>query len=270
MFFRRHREMRKIPKVYQDFYLHQYEFQCLEILCSKDKVSVDVGSNIGAFTYKMAEYSKHTYCFEPNLYLIQLMNENFSKDNITSHGVALSDRNGSGVLYTPMHKRDQFFDANLASLNKINRTENIIEVGEEEIELRTLDSYKLENVGFIKVDVEGAEEAFLMGARETINNSKPNFIIEIEQRHLEEDINKVFNLFFDMDYSLFFHNESKLHDFEKFNLKENQLDHLNQFNEIVPKVGTRDLERYINNFFAIHKSNLDTLYPKLKKFRFYK
>lgn len=46
------------------------------------------------------------------------------------------------------------------------------------VETRTLDSYELNNVRFIKMDVEGHEVAVLRGAAETIQRNHPLLIIE--------------------------------------------------------------------------------------------
>jgi hypothetical protein len=46
-------------------------------------------------------------------------------------------------------------------------------------EMRTLDSFELDNVGFIKIDVEGAQLLVLMGAEETIKRNKPVMLVEI-------------------------------------------------------------------------------------------
>jgi hypothetical protein len=50
--------------------------------------------------------------------------------------------------------------------------------GSYEVPVRSLDSYDFENVGFIKIDVEGFEEAVLWGGIETITRDKPIMYIE--------------------------------------------------------------------------------------------
>jgi hypothetical protein len=47
------------------------------------------------------------------------------------------------------------------------------------VDLKTIDSLALERVDFIKIDVEGMEEAVLEGAKVTIDKSKPILFIEV-------------------------------------------------------------------------------------------
>ena len=66
-------------------------------------------------------------------------------------------------------------------------TENPLSTGDTvetiRVPLRTLDSYNLSNIGFIKIDVEGHELDVLRGAEVTLRRDQPNLLIEIENRH---------------------------------------------------------------------------------------
>ena len=48
-----------------------------------------------------------------------------------------------------------------------------------------LDDVTANPVGFVKIDVEGAEALVLSGAENLIRHGKPIFLIEIEERHRE-------------------------------------------------------------------------------------
>ena len=48
----------------------------------------------------------------------------------------------------------------------------------ENIEIRTLDSFDLTDVDFIKIDVEGFELPVVQGAEETICRCKPHMVVE--------------------------------------------------------------------------------------------
>jgi hypothetical protein len=55
---------------------------------------------------------------------------------------------------------------------------------EERVEVRTLDSYGIQNIAFIKMDVEGNELSVLKGARETIVRSgNPKILFESNGGH---------------------------------------------------------------------------------------
>ena len=63
---------------------------------------------------------------------------------------------------------------------------------EENIKCITLDEYVSEknlDVGLIKVDVEGAEQLFLQGAKQTISEQKPTLLLSIY--HSGDDFQKV-------------------------------------------------------------------------------
>ena len=52
-------------------------------------------------------------------------------------------------------------------------------IGNKSVIIKTLDSYELENVGFINMDVEGYEPKVLLGAEQTIKRNWPVLCVEI-------------------------------------------------------------------------------------------
>jgi methyltransferase, FkbM family len=53
-----------------------------------------------------------------------------------------------------------------------------------QVPVRTLDSFNLDNVGLIKIDVEGNELKTLQGAEQTIKNSMPFVYFECADVHM--------------------------------------------------------------------------------------
>ena len=75
---------------------------------------------------------------------------------------------------------------------------------------RTLDSYELRNVGFIKIDVEGFEQAVLRGARATLARERPVLLLEMEERHTGEPIEQSIATVAAYGYDIFFVREGRL------------------------------------------------------------
>ena len=63
------------------------------------------------------------------------------------------------------------------------------------VQTARLDDYQLPPVGFIKIDVEGHEEAVLRGAAQTIARNRPVLMIEIEERHNPGALGRLFERF---------------------------------------------------------------------------
>src|SRR5262249_25142805 len=61
------------------------------------------------------------------------------------------------------------------------------------VPVRALDSYELERVDAMKIDVEGAELDVLKGATRTIERARPLLLVEIEHRHHAGSIELVFD-----------------------------------------------------------------------------
>ena len=168
-----------------------YERNILEILreqildqeaCGR-MVAIDVGANIGNHTLFLSDLFAKVIAFEPNELARSLLRINLDMNGVTNvdlRPVGLSDRPGRLTL--------TFEKANLGAArlrgvgaNASSETVEVeLTVGDDEID-------PSESVGFIKIDVEGAEEAVLRGLEQTIRKHMP--ILMIEQ--LEDGIDPV-------------------------------------------------------------------------------
>ncbi len=102
------------------------------------------------------------------------------------HIEALGNESGSATLYVPM--KDGRVDDESASLKPGDGDMMRIDVP-----VRRLDDYALDNVKVIKMDVEGRELQALEGASATIRRWQPSLLVEIEQRHHDENISDIFS-----------------------------------------------------------------------------
>src|SRR4029450_12601416 len=72
-----------------------------------------------------------------------------------------------------------------------------------EVPMATLDSSYEGEVGFIKIDVEGHEQAVLDGAVQTIRRCRPRLLVEIDERLSPGGLLRDKAYFRDLDYRAF-------------------------------------------------------------------
>jgi len=123
--------------------------------------AIDVGANVGEWTRPLAEKFQQVICFEPNPNFRECFNKNITESNVTLWPYGLSDKE---------HTAQQDFNS------------TVLKEGEGDIECRTLDSFNLTDVDYIKIDVDGFEVPVLQGAQETIRKNNPVINIEMKER----------------------------------------------------------------------------------------
>jgi FkbM family methyltransferase len=148
-------------------------------LADKNKLSLDIGANVGAIAQMFEYYKYPCVAFEPQPEIHKLLVKNFKGE---THNCALGSAEGTAQM--PRLRYGARYNYGGMSLN--TRTE----LGSYPVPVKTLDSFNFENVGFIKIDVEGWEEEVLKGAVETINKYKPVMYIEDDRREKSDSLRK--------------------------------------------------------------------------------
>jgi FkbM family methyltransferase len=141
--------------------------------CSKDKNMIDIGAHSGTYSISLADNCKHVYSFEPQKMTYYSLCGSVALSNITNItciniGLGSEEQIGKNTL-------------NIVSLDgggsTLHTSNNILRT--EEIEIKTLDSYNIENIGFIKMDVEENELNVLKGSLITLQKSNyPKILFE--------------------------------------------------------------------------------------------
>jgi FkbM family methyltransferase len=145
--------------------------------------AIDVGANRGVYTSWMAKRAASVDAFEPQPALAKYIRDAHLR-GVRVHETALSDHDGVARLLVPD-------DDGLARIASSDSSDAVSVAAEAElgartefgVQIRTLDSFELVNVGFLKIDAEGHELAVLRGAQATIRASRPIVFIESEARH---------------------------------------------------------------------------------------
>jgi FkbM family methyltransferase len=152
--------------------IRQYQFKKYETALAyarQRRVAIDVGANVGLWSKNMAEDFETLHGFEPVPKYIECWRENMIDFNSAElHEVALG-RSADIVSLTNVTP-DSFGDTLIAPKSDKNIA--------TDIEMRTLDSFDLKNVDFIKIDCEGYEVNVLLGGETTIRRDMPVIIVE--------------------------------------------------------------------------------------------
>jgi FkbM family methyltransferase len=216
----------------------EHEFGVIGQFCDPSKISIDIGAAEGLYLYVLQKHSAACVGFEPNPLSYQHLKSCFSGVRLES--CALSSASGESELRVPVVDEIPY-----CGFGTIER-ENDVDIfrGQEprriSVPVRTLDSFGFENVGMIKIDVEGHEWDVIRGAIETIERSRPNLMIEIEERHKKGNFAKINEFFEARGYDAFFLKDGRLCPIAAFDFATMQ----NPEGEIRPGV-------YYNNFFFL-------------------
>jgi FkbM family methyltransferase len=158
--------------------------------------AIDVGANYGVYTYALARAGARVEAFEPIPECLRVLTA-YRSPRVRVHATALSSTNGSADLHIPvLGARQEFGRASLRSLGTEYRTLRV--------PLRQLDEFGFSDVSLIKIDVEGHEMDVLQGARETIANSRPVLVVEVDDSFLSYPAIRVFETIHGFDYAGFF------------------------------------------------------------------
>ncbi len=214
------------------------EIKLLPLLCSEAKIAVDVGGNLGLYVHHFQKLCKGVVVFEPIPALQSHLKQQYS--DIRVEGVALSDAPGQAHLRMPTGNYSWATIATTNDLALANPADGLTSI---EVPVRTLDSYEFDNVGILKVDVEGHEESVLRGAIGLLSREKPNIVVEVEERHNPGSVKRVSDFLSGLGYDGFYLHEAELTPIAEFRLARDQQ---------LQNVGTAGKTgRYINNFIFV-------------------
>lgn len=136
-------------------------------LAPASKLCLDIGANIGCISMALSNAGYEVVAFEPQPEVFKLLEKNHNGKNINS---ALGM--GSGMVDMP-----KVYYSTKGNFGGLGIGMPSV-YGSYKVPMVDLDSFGFENVGFIKIDVEGFETEVLTGAIDTINRCKPIMYIE--------------------------------------------------------------------------------------------
>lgn len=174
-------------------YIGEYlkQCDCLNVL--------DIGGNVGSFSLDLSavEDSLTFHIFEPipntyNKLLANIKLNEKEESKFNTYNIGLSDKAGSFDFYLPATDEAASMQPIEDSFYRKGSNEMGEYTGKDKMEkvvclVDTVDnivsSKGIDNIGFIKIDVEGNEKFVLQGAKETLSKFKPLVYCELLRIH---------------------------------------------------------------------------------------
>lgn len=221
----------------------EFELRVLHELLDLDDVAIDVGVNLGVYSYALSLNCAQVIGFEPNPTLAAIV-RNLRLPRYTMINAAASSYVGTDELMIPKSRSGHV----LASLHPRLKSEG--QINKITVKTVSIDSLELERLDFIKIDVEGFEEEVLAGAKNTLINHKPIILCEIEERHNKGGLLRISELLKKIGYDGFYFKKGVLKNLKDFSLQEDQ----NYADSHSISGRSRAEISYINNFIFLHRN----------------
>jgi FkbM family methyltransferase len=186
-------QRRVFNKHFYDLHIKEFMLGQTKQFLTKDSIVLDIGAAAGIYSTYWASLVKEVHAFEPiPITFRQTIKLEKKFDNVKTYNLAISSKNEFRKMYV---------DINRLSNNSFTKQ---VEGSDFFVETRTIDSFNFKTINFIKIDVEGFEREVINGAIQAIKSFKPILMIEIYPKFATYNIKNLFDLFFNLDYQVFY------------------------------------------------------------------
>jgi FkbM family methyltransferase len=196
----------------------EVELHLLEFLCRRDQDAIDVGANDGSYVHYLRRHARRVVAFEPMPTLARALRRKFPRGVIVE-SQALSDHAGTVSLCMPVVDGVVVTGCSTVSLAATAAYPGHRAI---EVPMDTLDNVYGGQAGFIKIDVEGHQQAVLDGAVETIKRCRPRLLVEVEERLSPGGLTRAKAYFGRLGYSGYFVANGNLEPIDRFSIEEYQ------------------------------------------------
>lgn len=161
-----------LPIKHEAFYWSQF--------AKGGRTFLDIGAHVGTWTLNLAKHFERVFAFEPDPRGWYALQQNLAKNNITNVEiipVAVSNKSGRVKLNIfPNPSTNTMMS--LEDCGRVDAPISTLDVDSVSID-EFIESRKITDVDFVKVDAEAAEMLIVEGARKTFEQQKPDFFIEM-------------------------------------------------------------------------------------------
>jgi len=231
------------------------EIHLIGHLIAPGTTAIDIGTSIGIYAAEMARHAGKVIAFEANPAVAQFARM-VAPPNVEVVNVALSSAAGRTRLKIPRNPKGDTIDE-LATIEPSNPL-HASDAAMTEIETKRLDDFAITNCSFVKIDVEGHEEAVLEGAAKLIAAQRPVLMIELDESLNKGALARLAARYAALDYRAFFLSRGKLRPVSEFDPAHHQ----NAAN-LKPRHKLPRGAEYINNFVFMPEEKTARLLARL-------
>lgn len=164
-------------RAWRDLRRYEPELHLLPFLVDPNRNAIDGGAHRGSYCFFLSRLCRQVYAFEPNPVMCDYLRRVVA-GNVKVFESAISDADGEATFTVPRAADGQYRNTS-GTLQSAAYTEDVVQFN---VPVRRLDDLGLENVGFLKLDVEGHELAAVAGAAQIIRRDRPVLLVEIMER----------------------------------------------------------------------------------------
>jgi FkbM family methyltransferase len=198
---------------YKYFRRGEPEIWLIQHLVAPGTTAIDAGASIGIYSAEMARHAAKVIAFEANPEVAQFT-RSVAARNVEMINVALSSRAGRTTLKIPRNPKGRTIDE-LATIEAGNPL-HAGDTSDTEVEMKRLDDFGIANCSFIKIDVEGHEEAVLDGASALIAAQRPALMVELNEDFNPGVVQRLAARYAALNYRGLFLSQGKLHPVAQF------------------------------------------------------
>lgn len=240
---------------YKFFKRGEPEIHLIRQLVEPGTIAIDIGCSIGIYAAEMARYAAEVIAFEANPAVSQFARA-VAPRNVQVINVALSSATGRATLKIPRNPKGDTIDelATIETGNPLHADNATM----AEVEMKRLDDFSIANCSFIKIDVEGHEEAVLAGASMLIALQRPMLMIELDESLNKGALARLTDRYTALDYRTLFLSHGKLRLISEFDAALHQ-----NASNLKPRHKLPRGAEYINNFVFVPEEKSEGLLARL-------
>lgn len=167
----------------ETYWWHSWKTEVIRRLCKvNDRTFIDIGANLGQtlFDHFLADSKTRYIGFEPNPHCIYYLNDLIEKNSLAQYTI-LPIGLAAEAKIVPLYSQKGHTGDDSATLIKDLRPD--WELASQYVPCYKFDdvreTLRLENIGLVKIDVEGAELEVIKGMRESIKAFQPVILCEV-------------------------------------------------------------------------------------------